>query len=140
MSKNILIALLNCSWQWSIIFVLTWFITARSRKPNIMLYTLWFIALISLPILFGLNNIVPGISVTGSQITNFFKNAEIRQQPDPMTNDLVIKSTKTKAQNLMLSNVNTETTPSSGKSLFSTSGAQPSTPEQFWPWTNWLLC
>ena len=140
MSKNILIALLNCSWQWTIIFVLTWFIAARRQKPNIMLYTLWFIVLISLPILFGLNNIVPGISVTGSQITNFFKNAEIRQQPDPMTNDLVIKSTKTKAQNLMLSNVNTETTPSSGKSLFSTSGAQPSTPEQFWPWTNWLIC
>ncbi|MFP6720418.1 MAG: sister chromatid cohesion protein PDS5 [Candidatus Poribacteria bacterium] len=140
MSKNILIALLNCSWQWSIIFVLTWFITARSRKSNIMLYALWFVALISFPILFGLNNIVPGISITGSQITNLFKNAEIRQRPDPMTNNLVIKSTETKTQNLMLSNVNTETTPSSGKSLFSTSGAQSSILKQFRLWADWLLC
>ena len=139
MSKNILIALLNCSWQWTLIFVFIRVITRR-QKPNIMLYTLWFIALISLPILFGLNHIVPGISVIGSPITNLFKNAGIQPHPDSISNNLVSKSTKNKAQNLMLSNVNTETTPSSRKSLFSTAGAQPSTPEQFWPWKNWLLC
>ena len=82
MDKNILIALLNCSGQWTLISMFIWFVSTRKQKSNIMLYALWFVALISLPILFGLNNVVPSVSIMDSRITKFSKNLETRQQSD----------------------------------------------------------
>ena len=40
----------------------------------------------------------------------------------------------------MLSNVNTDTAPSSSESLFSIPGEQSSIRKQFWLWSDWLLC
>ena len=67
MSRQILISLLNCSWQWGLLSGLTWLVTSRLRRSNTTFHLLWLLSLISLPILFGLNQLVPGISIKAAQ-------------------------------------------------------------------------
>ena len=66
MSKQLLISLLNCSWQWVLLGGITWFMTSRLRLSNTTTYLLWLFSLISLPILFGLNQFVPALSIGGT--------------------------------------------------------------------------
>ena len=70
MTKQILLSLLNCSWQWMLLGGLTWFITnylfRKSRRSNTTVHLLWLLSLLSLPILFGLNQFVPALSINGT--------------------------------------------------------------------------
>lgn len=72
MTKQILLSLLNCSWQWGLLGGLTWLITRRTRRANSTMHLLWFLFLLSLPILFALNQFVPAISIgsTSSELTH----------------------------------------------------------------------
>ena len=63
MTKQILLSLLNCSWQWGLLGGLTWLITRRFRHTNSTSHVLWLLFLLSLPILFILNQFVPAISI-----------------------------------------------------------------------------
>ena len=63
MSKQILLSLLNCSWQWMLLCGLTWFLVKRFRRSNTLVYLLWLLSLLSLPILFGLNQFVPAPAI-----------------------------------------------------------------------------
>ena len=63
MSKQILTALLNCSWQWGLLVGFIWLLSTRLRQSNTAYHAFWLLTLISLPILFGLNQVVPGISI-----------------------------------------------------------------------------
>ena len=75
MTKQILLSLLNCSWQWMLLGGLTWFITSRlfhkKHRSNTTVHLLWLLALLSLPILFALNQFVPALSIgsTVSELT-----------------------------------------------------------------------
>ena len=64
MTKQILLSLLNCSWQWGLLGGLTWLITRRFRRANSTTHLLWFLFLLSLPILFVLNQFVPALSIS----------------------------------------------------------------------------
>ena len=64
MTKQILLTLLNCSWQWGLLGGLTWLITRRFRRANSTTHLLWFLFLLSLPILFVLNQFVPALSIS----------------------------------------------------------------------------
>lgn len=72
MSKQILLSLLNCSWQWMLLVGLTWFITSRpfhkKHRSNTIVHLLWLLSLLSLPILFGLNQFMPAPSI-GSTVS-----------------------------------------------------------------------
>ncbi len=72
MSKQILLSLLNCSWQWMLLGGLTWFITSRlfhrKHRSNTTVHLLWLLSLLSLPILFGLNQFVPALSIGGNPV------------------------------------------------------------------------
>ena len=67
MSKQILLSLLNCSWQWMLLSGLIWFATTsvfrKNRRSNTTVHLLWLLSLLSLPILFGLNQFVPALSI-----------------------------------------------------------------------------
>ncbi|MCY4553997.1 MAG: M56 family metallopeptidase [Candidatus Poribacteria bacterium] len=80
MTKQILISLLNCSWQWVLLGGLTWLITGsvfrKSRRSNITVHLLWLLSLLSLPILFGLNQFVPALSI-GSTVPEVTQAAPI---------------------------------------------------------------
>ncbi|MDE0018924.1 MAG: biopolymer transporter ExbD [Candidatus Poribacteria bacterium] len=69
MTKQILFSLLNCSWQWMLLGGLTWLITSsvfrKKRRSNTTVHLLWLLSLLSLPILFGLNQFVPALSISG---------------------------------------------------------------------------
>jgi len=67
MSKQILISLLNCSWQWALLGGFTWLVTSRLRRSNTTFHLFWLLSLISLPILFGLNQFVPSLSIKAVQ-------------------------------------------------------------------------
>ena len=71
MTKQILLSLLNCSWQWGLLGGLTWLITRRFRRANSTTHLFWLMFLLSLPILFALNQFVPAISIgsTPSELT-----------------------------------------------------------------------
>jgi beta-lactamase regulating signal transducer with metallopeptidase domain len=64
MTKQILLTLLNCSWQWGLLGGLTWLITRRFRRANSTTHLLWLLFLLSLPILFVLNQFVPALSIS----------------------------------------------------------------------------
>ena len=66
MTKQILLSLLNCSWQWGLLGGLTWLITRRFRRANSTSHLLWLLFLLSLPILFALNQFVPALSISGT--------------------------------------------------------------------------
>ncbi len=70
MTKQIFLSLLNCSWQWVLLGGLTWFITGavfrKKRRSNTTVHLLCLLSLLSLPILFGLNQFVPALSIGGN--------------------------------------------------------------------------
>ncbi|MDE0316123.1 MAG: hypothetical protein OXM61_14575 [Candidatus Poribacteria bacterium] len=72
MTKQILLSLLNCSWQWGLLGGLTWLISRRFRRTNSTAHLLWLLFLLSLPILFVLNQFVPAISIgsTSPELTH----------------------------------------------------------------------
>ena len=49
MTKQILLSLLNCSWQWGLLGGLTWLITRRFRRANSTSHLLWLLFLLSFP-------------------------------------------------------------------------------------------
>ncbi len=67
MTKQILLSLLNCSWQWMLLIGLIWFVATspfhKSCRSNTTFHLLWLLSLLSLPILFGLNQFVPAFSI-----------------------------------------------------------------------------
>lgn len=63
-----LIFLLNTSWQWGLIVGIVWLLVYRLRRDRAVCYALWLMALVMLPILLGLNAILPGISFHRTQI------------------------------------------------------------------------
>ena len=67
MTKQILLSLLNCSWQWLLLSGLIWFATSsvfrKSHRSNATVHLLWLLSLLSLPMLFGLNQFVPALSI-----------------------------------------------------------------------------
>ena len=73
MTKQIFLSLLNCSWQWVLLGGLTWFITGavfrKKRRSNTTVHLLWLLSLLSLPILFGLNQFVPALSIGGNPVS-----------------------------------------------------------------------
>ena len=72
MTKQILLSLLNCSWQWLLLSGLIWFVVTplfhKSRRSNTTVHLLWLLSLLSLPILFGLNQFVPALSIGGDPV------------------------------------------------------------------------
>ena len=72
MTKQILLSLLNCSWQWMLLSGLIWFVVTplfhKSRRSNTTVHLLWLLSLLSLPILFGLNQFVPALSMGGDPV------------------------------------------------------------------------
>lgn len=72
MTKQILLSLLNCSWQWLLLSGLIWFVVTplfhKSRRSNTTVHLLWLLSLLSLPILFGLNQFVPALSIGGNPV------------------------------------------------------------------------
>ena len=68
MTKQILLSLLNCSWQWMLLSGLIWFAVTRLRRSNTTVHLLWLLSLLSLPILFGLNQFVPALSIGGDPV------------------------------------------------------------------------
>ena len=66
MTKQILLSLLNCSWQWMLLSGLIWFVVTRFRRSNTTVHLLWLLSLLSLPILFGLNQFVPAPAIGGT--------------------------------------------------------------------------
>ena len=77
MTKQILLSLLNCSWQWVLLGGLMWLITSRFRRSNTTLHLLWLLSLLSLPILFGLNQFVPALSIGGNTVSELAQAAPI---------------------------------------------------------------
>lgn len=67
MTNQILLSLLNCSWQWGLLGGLTWIITRRFHRSNNTVHLLWLLFLISLPILFALNQFIPGLSIVQAE-------------------------------------------------------------------------
>ncbi len=62
-----LIFLLNTSWQWGLIVGIVWLLVYRLRRDRAVCYALWLMVLVMLPILLGLNAILPGISFHRTQ-------------------------------------------------------------------------
>ena len=63
-----LIFLLNTSWQWGLIVGIVWLLVYQFRRAHAICYALWLMALVMLPILLGLNALLPGISFHRTQI------------------------------------------------------------------------
>ena len=103
MSKQILLSLLNCSWQWMLLSGLIWFATnsvfRKSRRSNPTVHLLWLLSLLSLPLLFGLNQFVPALSI-GSTVPELAQAKPIDVSGlTPLTTDLPeISSTKSDTQ------------------------------------------
>ena len=62
-----LIFLLNTSWQWGLIVGIVWLLVYRLRRAHAICYALWLTALVMLPVLLGLNILLPGISFHRTQ-------------------------------------------------------------------------
>ena len=81
MTKQILLSLLNCSWQWMLLGGLTGFIThllfRKRRRSNTTVHLLCLLSLLSLPILFGLNQFVPALSIGGNPVPELAQAAPI---------------------------------------------------------------
>ena len=69
MTKQILLSLLNCSWQWMLLSGLIWFVVTRFRRSNTAVHLLWLLFLLSLPILFALNQFMPALSIGGDPVS-----------------------------------------------------------------------
>ncbi|RKU35835.1 hypothetical protein C6496_16185 [Candidatus Poribacteria bacterium] len=77
MSKQIFLSLLNCSWQWMLLCGLTWFVVKRFRCSNTLVYLLWLLSLLGLPILFGLNQFVPAPVIGGDPGSELVQTARV---------------------------------------------------------------
>ena len=64
MNKQILISLLNCSWQWTLLIGVIWLVSRRLKNAPTISHHLWMLTLISLPVLFILNLLVPVHSIS----------------------------------------------------------------------------
>ena len=62
-----LIFLLNTSWQWGLIVGIVWLLVYRLRRSHAICHALWLTTLLTLPILLGLNALLPGISFQAAQ-------------------------------------------------------------------------
>ena len=62
-----LIFLLNTSWQWGLIVGIVWLLVYRLRRAHAICHALWLTALVTLPILLGLNVLLPGVSFQPAQ-------------------------------------------------------------------------
>ena len=62
-----LIFLLNTSWQWGLIVGIVWLLVYRLRRAHAICHALWLTALVTLPILLGLNVLLPGVSFQPTQ-------------------------------------------------------------------------
>jgi len=104
MTKQILLSLLNCSWQWMLLGGLTWFITSsvfrKKRRSNTTVHLLWLLSLLSLPILFGLNQFVPALSIGGNPVPELVQVEPVNVSGLPvLTTDLSeISSTRSDTQ------------------------------------------
>ena len=89
MTKQIFLSLLNCSWQWVLLGGLTWFITGavfrKKRRSNTTVHLLWLLSLLSLPILFGLNQFVPALSIGGNPVSELTQVALTQIEPVNMS-------------------------------------------------------
>ena len=93
MTKQILLSLLNCSWQWLLLSGLIWFATStvfrKSRRSNATVHLLWLLSLLSLPILFGLNQFVPAVSIDRNPVSELAQVQPIDVSGlDALTTDL----------------------------------------------------
>ena len=89
MTKQIFLSLLNCSWQWVLLGGLTWFITGavfrKKRRSNTTVHLLWLLSLLSLPILFGLNQFVPALSIGGNLVSELTQVEVAQVEPVNMS-------------------------------------------------------
>ena len=89
MTKQIFLSLLNCSWQWVLLGGLTWFITGsvfrKKRRSNTTVHLLWLLSLLSLPILFGLNQFVPALSIGGNPVSELIQVELTQVEPVNMS-------------------------------------------------------
>jgi len=88
MSKQILFSLLNSSWQWVLLaatagLLIFWLRRRRRDHINYVFHQLCLLSLVSLPILFALNQFVPSISIGSGQEEIFL---------DPQANDTKVGS------------------------------------------------
>ena len=79
-----LIFLLNTSWQWGLIVGIVWLLVYRFRRAHAICHALWLTALVTLPILLGLNALLPGISFQPTQIIQVVDLAQ--SQPTDTSN------------------------------------------------------
>ena len=64
MSKQVLISLVNYSWQWTLLAGLIWLVSKRLKNVQTISHHLWILTLIGLPVLFILNLFVPTLSIS----------------------------------------------------------------------------
>ena len=79
-----LVILLNASWQWGLIVGIVWLLVYRLRRVHVICYALWLTALVMLPILLGLNAILPGISFHRTQTVHTVSASQ--SQPTDISN------------------------------------------------------
>ena len=79
-----LIFLLNTSWQWGLIVGIVWLLVYQFRRAHAICYALWLMALVMLPILLGLNALLPGISFHRTQIIQVVSASQL--QPTDTSN------------------------------------------------------
>jgi beta-lactamase regulating signal transducer with metallopeptidase domain len=83
---------------------LTWFMTGfvfrKKRRSNTTVHLLWLLSLLSLPILFGLNQFVPALSIGGNPVPELVQAAPVNVSGLPvLTTDLPeISSTRSDTQ------------------------------------------
>ena len=82
-----LIILLNTSWQWGLIVGIVWLLTYRFRRAHAICYALWLTALVMLPVLLGLNAILPGVSFHQTQTvhTVSVSQSQLTHPPNPQS-------------------------------------------------------
>ena len=61
MDRDLLIVLLNTSWQWGLVSGLVWMLAHWFIRSQAVRHALWFAALVALPLLFVLNATMPGL-------------------------------------------------------------------------------
>ena len=79
-----LIFLLNTSWQWGLIVGIVWLLVYRLRRAHAICYALWLTALVMLPILLGLNALLPGIAFHQTQTVQVV--SALQSQPTDTSN------------------------------------------------------
>lgn len=82
-----LIVLLNTSWQWGLIVGIVWLLVYRLRRAHVIYYALWLTVLLMLPILLGLNVVLPGISFHRTQTVHTVSapQSQLTYTPNPQS-------------------------------------------------------